>query len=159
MSCGFARPGYPVFVLLGAALAGSAWAAPARADDVRVTVIAIAASDRHPNVDPKLTELAKAVQKYLANLSGFRVERTTSKDLNVGPTESFDLGNSASADITVIRKDDSKQRVSLKVRPPMMGEITYWTCYDKFFPIVTDVKVNGDRLVIAVMVQPVKDKK
>jgi hypothetical protein len=66
--------------------------------------------------------------------------------------ENFPLVEDASADITVLQ--DDKQRVRLAVKAPLVGEITYQTCYDKFFPIVTRYLTTKDRerLIVAIMV-------
>jgi hypothetical protein len=136
----------------------------ARADDVRVTIVAVAASDRHREVNPKLKEIAREVQKLEAALTGYKLERTTSKPVNVGQKESFALVDGETADITVLTKDDSRQRIRLEVKTPRVGAITYSTCYDKFFPIVTRYLTlnERERLIVAIMVQPAvkeKDKK
>jgi hypothetical protein len=151
-------------VVLTAALVGLAGAAPSRAEDVQVTIVAITASDRNQNVNPKLKEIASEVKKRDASLTGYKLERTTSKAVNVGQKESFALVDGATADITVLQKDDSRQRVRLALKAPLVGEITYSTCYDKFFPVVTRYLTTNDRerLIVAVMVKPVakeKDKK
>jgi hypothetical protein len=135
-------------------LAASAGGAADPPDGLRVTIAAITASDRHTSVHPKLTEIAKAVQtvKETAALTGYRLERTTCKPVTVGRMENFPLVEDASADITVLQ--DDKQRVRLAVKAPLVGEITYQTCYDKFFPIVTRYLTTKDRerLIVAIMV-------
>lgn len=132
------------------------WAATAWADDVRVTVVAIAASDRNTNVDPKLAEVAREVKKHDSSLSGFRIANTAVKEFNVGQKQSFPLADDAKVDITITAKDDSKQRVKLAVKAPAVGEIVYQTGYDKFFPIVTrQLTTAGERLIVAIMVKPV----
>jgi hypothetical protein len=133
-------------------------------DSVRVTIVAITASDKHQDVNPKLKELAKEVRKreQLGGLTGFRVERNNCKPVTVGQTEKFDLVDDQSVGVTVLQKDDSNQRVRLAVKPPFVGEITYSTVYDKFFPIVTRYLTAKDRerLIVAIMVrQAGKDAK
>jgi hypothetical protein len=128
------------------------------AQDVRVTVIAIMASDKNEPIDPKLKDVAKEIQKREPGLTSFRLQKTEVRDINVGQKESIVLleNNGHSADVKLIAKDDSKKRVTIEVKPPMVGAITYATVYDKFFPIVTRAVVNGERLIIAVMVKPGK---
>ena len=67
----------------------------------------------------------------------------------------------ATTDITVLGKDDTGERVRLAVKAPLVGEITYLTCYGKFVPIVTRYLTKNDRerLIVAIMVKSMaKDK-
>ena len=131
----------------------------AQADDARVTIVSILASSNHQNIDPKLQQVAAEVRKHEQGLTGFKLYNSQVKSVNVGQKEKFDLVSDASADVTVLAKDEAKKRMSLTVKPPTMGEITYSTSYDKYFPIVTRHMVANERLIIAIMVQPPKDGK
>src|SRR5690349_3973744 len=150
-------------LVLSAAFAGLAAAEPSRADDVRVTIVAVKASDRSHDVNAKLKELAREVQKRDPSLTGYSIAQTTCKAVNVGQKESFKLiGDDVTADITVLQKDDSRQRVRLAVKAPLVGEVTYLTSYDNFSPIATRYLTPNDRerLIVAIMVRPVaKEKK
>jgi len=146
-----------VFVLAAATLVpGHAFT-----QDVRVTVIAILASDRSTEIDPKLKEVAKEVQKREPSLTGFRLEKTEVRNINIGQKESIALfaKEGHATDVKLIAKDDSKKKVTIEVKPPMIGAITYATVYDKFFPIVTRAVINGERLIVAVMVKPASTEK
>ena len=138
-------------------LAALAAAPCARADDVRVTVLAITATNQNQDVNPKLKEIAREVQKYEPTLTGFKLGQTTVKTLNVGQKVSFDLVDGEKTDITVLAKDDSRQRVTLAFKPPLVGEITYSISYGKYFPLVTRylTKNEKERLIVAIMVKPV----
>jgi hypothetical protein len=130
----------------------------ARADDVRVTVLAITATSQNQDVNPKLKEIAREVQKHEPSLTGFKLGQTTVKTLNVGQQKvSFDLVDGEKVDITVLAKDDSRQRVTLAFKPPLVGEITYSISYGKYFPLVTRYLTKNDkeRLIVAIMVKPV----
>src|SRR5205823_361780 len=130
-----------------------------RGDDARVTVLTILASSNHQDVHPKLQQIATEVRKHEQALTGFKLINSQFKDVNVGQKEKFDLVNEVSADVTVLAKDEAKQKpVRLTIKPPTVGEISYSTCYDKFFPIVTRYVSANERLIIAIMVQPPKDK-
>jgi len=131
------------------------WADPPdRGDNIRVTIVPILASDKHRDVDPKLKEIAKEVQKRDAALTGFRLAPARAKPVAVGQKENFALVDDASADVTVLQKDDTQQRIRLAVKAPQVGEITYSTCYDKYFPILTRIATkDGQRLVLAIMVR------
>ena len=133
------------------------WADPPAANDaIRVTIVAITASDKHSTVDHRLQNLAHEVRKqHDQALTGYKLGETVSKPVAVGQKENFKLVDDASADITVLQKDDSNQRIRLAVKAPLVGEITYSTCYDKFFPIITRYKTRTDqeRLIVAIMVR------
>jgi hypothetical protein len=130
----------------------------ARADDAKVTIVAIMASANHQDVDPKLQQIAAEVKKHEQSLTGFKILNSQFKSVNVGQKEKFDLINDQSADVTVVAKHEDNKRIRLTVKPPTVGEITYSICYDKFFPIVTRYMSANERLIIAIMVQPPKDK-
>jgi hypothetical protein len=133
------------------------WADPPAANDaIRVTIVAITASDKHNNVDPRLKNLAHEVRKqHDQALTGYKLGETVSKPVAVGQKENFKLVDDQSADITLLQKDDTNQRIRLAVKAPLVGEITYSTCYDKFFPIITRYKTLTDRerLIVAIMVR------
>jgi len=140
------------------------WADPPAANDaIRVTIVAITASDKHSNVDPRLKNLAREVRKqHDQALTGYKLGETVSKPVGVGQKENFKLVDEQSADITVLQKDDTNQRIRLAVKAPLVGEITYSTCYDKFFPILTryTTRTDRERLIVAIMVrQPGKEAK
>lgn len=141
-----------LFLLTAAAVVPSA----ARAQDVRVTVVTILATDKNTFVDPKLKDLAHNVKSREPSLTGFRIGKTGHRDINVGQKEAIKLFDDKdySADIKLLGKDDTDKRATLELKPPTVGAITYKTAYDKYFPIVTRAEVNGERLIIAVMVKP-----
>jgi hypothetical protein len=129
---------------------------PAAGDGIRVTIVAITASNKHDKVDPRLKSLASEVRKqHDPALTGYKLGETVSKPVAVGQKENFKLVDDASADITVLQKDDSNQRIRLAVKAPLVGEITYSTCYDKFFPIITryETRTDRERLIVAIMVR------
>lgn len=133
--------------LLVAASAGTA-------EETRVCVVAILATDRNTTVDEKIQCIAKEVQKKEPTLTGFRLATTNCKPLTAGVKEPFPLieGELASVVVQAKCKDD---RVRLTVKPPLMGEITYSTTCGKYFPIVTRYHTRArERLIIAVMVKP-----
>jgi hypothetical protein len=133
----------------------------APAQDVRVTIVTILASDRNQDVDSKLVEVKREVQKREPGLTGYRLGKTGHRDINVGQKEAIKLFDDKdySTDVKLLAKNDSKKRVTIEVKPPQVGAITYETCYDKFFPIVTRSVVDGERLIIGIMVKPVEKAK
>jgi hypothetical protein len=139
-------------VLLGLALC----AAPARAEGVKVSVVAILASEASTKVDPRLTCIAREVQKMDAKLTGFRFATLTYKTVKVGSSERFDLVADQSVTVTVERGADKDNRVQVKVTPPLMGEVTYDTVCGKYLPIITRYRTekSNELLLFAVRVQP-----
>jgi hypothetical protein len=125
-----------------------------RADETRVCVVAIIATDRNTTVDEKIKCIAKEVQKKEPTLTGFRMATTNCKPLTAGAKESFPLIEGEVASVVVEGKCKG-ERVRLTVKAPLMGEITYSTTCGKYFPIVTRYQTKDkDRLIIAVMVKP-----
>ena len=123
-----------------------------------MTIITVLASDKSTNTDPELKDLAREVKNRVPTLTGYRLGKTGHRDINVGQKEAIKLFDDKdySADVKLLAKNDSKQRVTLEIKPPMVGAISYETRYDKFFPIVTRAVVDGEQLIIAIMVKPIE---
>ncbi len=138
-----------------------ALACPARADDdIRITVQVILATDRNNQVEEDLKEIAEKVRSQLKDpqkLTGFRKGRQSSKTLTIGAkeAESFSLVEDQVVTVrveavTVLKNMTTKIR--LVVKPPTVGQITYTTCCEKFFPIVTRYETKDkERLIVAIM--------
>ena len=149
------RPG---LIVLAALLAAGA---VARAEElVKVTVVAVLASDRHAKVDPRLQELARELQKRDPTLTGFRVGRVTVLPLKVGQKDTFPLTDDASAEVTLLQPEGKEQKTRLSIKPPQMGEFVIETCCGKFFPIFTRYRTEKgqEQLILAVMVKPCPKK-
>src|SRR5437867_1620646 len=72
--------------------AGFVGAAPGGcAEEVKVTVVVILATDRNNEVAGELKCIAQEVQKKYPHLTGFRLEQITRKSLPVGKSEKFAL--------------------------------------------------------------------
>ena len=130
--------------------------------EVRVSVVAILASQSCTEVDPRLACIAKEVQKVhpQLKLKGFRLAKMSCKPVPVRGSETFELVVDQTVAITVLRDADKENKVQLKVTPPTLGEITYRTTCGKFFPIVTGYQTkNGEWLILAVRVQPCQGQK
>lgn len=155
MSLGhFARPLLGIVLPLISLLGG---ATPGRAQEVRVTVVVILATDRNTSVDGELECIAKEIRKKEPSLTGFRLGEITRKSLTVGKKETFQLVDDRVATVLVRHGANEKNRVGLTIKPPNMGEVTYSTCCGKFFPIVTRYQTKDrDRLILAIRVQPCK---
>lgn len=127
------------------------------AEEVKVTVVVILATDRNSDVAHELNRIAQEVRKKYPHLTGFRLEQITCKSLPVGESEKFALIDEEVATVVVRHAADSKNRVGLTVKAPLQGEIQYTTCCGKFLPIVTRYETKaGDRLILAIRVQPCK---
>ncbi len=130
----------------------------ARGEDVQVTVLAILASDKSDKIDPKLKEIAERVQKQEPKLTGFRLGQTNSTGVTFGSEEMFPLVEDQVARVTV-QAGTKKEKVRLTVKAPKLGQLTYTTCCDKYFPIVTGYRTqNKERLILAIMVEKCKNK-
>jgi hypothetical protein len=140
------------------------WGVPAAApaQEVRVTIVVILATNQNTHVDCELKCIAREVQKKEPGLTGFRLEDTTRKTLTVGKKEAFPLIDKEVATVLVRqvrKKTENSHRVSLTVKPPCMGGIEYTTCCGKFFPILTRYRTQDkERLIIAIRVQACKDQ-
>jgi hypothetical protein len=125
------------------------------APEVRVTVLAILATDQNKRVDPKLQCIARQVQEANERLTGFRPARMSCKSVPLNGVETFDLVGDKQVSVTVLKPADKNNRVQIKIAPPELKEITYTTVCGKFFPLVTPYQTaNGETLIIAVRVQP-----
>ena len=143
------------FVAIGSSLVG---AAPyGRAEEVKITIAVILATDRNMVVDRDVKCVAEAVQKNYPNLTGFRLEKIAWESLAVGTSKKFALVDDEVATVLVRHGADSKNRVGLTMKAPLQGEIQYTTCCGKFFPIVTRYQTKDrDVLILAIRVQPCK---
>jgi len=146
-----------------ALVTGLLWPASIHAQDVKVSVVAILVSDRHKTIDPKLASIADEVRKRdpsFQNMTGWKIERTTSKNLSLDKKESFPLVGDVAAEITIQSKEDKDKKTKVTVKCPHCGEVTYSTVSDKYFPVVTRYQTdqNKERLIFAVMVKPLPPK-
>jgi hypothetical protein len=128
-------------------------------EEVQVTVVAILASDQHKVVDKKVEDIAKAVGKQYPDLTGFKLGVMTCKPVKVNTKDKFPLTENESATIVVIHAANKDNKVRLTIKAPEVGEVTYTSCCGKFFPLMTGYKTKkGERLLVAVMVEPCKEK-
>src|SRR4051794_17832199 len=92
---------------------------------VQVTVVVVLATDADTKVDPKLAELAKAVQKRDKTLTGFKIEASEAKSIPVGGSHTFELVDKQELKVTVARAKDADGRISLTIKPPGLEKVTY----------------------------------
>ena len=147
--------------LLGLALVAMGLSSSVRAEDIKVTVVAILAStDKNAPVDPELEAVAAAVRKNYPDFTGFRVGRTTCLPVAVGKEAFFPLVDDVKATVEIVQGKDKKDRIRVKVKPPMLSEVSMSCCCEKFVPFVTPyvTKTKGEQLIIAVMVNPCQCK-
>jgi hypothetical protein len=127
--------------------------------EVKVSVVAILASEQSTQIDPRLKGIAAEVRKTRPLLTGFRYAKMTCKPVAVKSAEAFDLVADQQATVTVLKPADKDNRVQLKISLPTVAEITYTTACGKFFPIVTNYQTaNKESLIIAIRVQPCNKK-
>lgn len=151
-------------MLLTVMAVGALTAGPHRAgaaETIKVSVIAILATDKDSKVDPGLEDLARCVKKQHPEwkLTGFRLHKVTCKEVEVGSSDTFDLDGTNKATVALKRVaekgDTGKKHGEIKVTPPRMGAITYKCCCGKFFPILTPVRTrDGEVLIMGVCVKP-----
>lgn len=115
---------------------------------VEVAVVAILATDRDENIDPKLACIARQVRKTRKELTGFRLATLSRKSLPVGSKSVFELVGGQKVGVTVQQGAGEKHRMEVRVSPPGMGEITYDTCCGKFLPIITPYRTKDKELLI-----------
>jgi hypothetical protein len=128
-------------------------------DNIRVSVLAILATDKNDNIDPKLECIAKEVQKHDPKLTGFRIANMTTKSLPIGGKDDFDLCGDQCLHVAVEKKGDEEGRIQMKITPPQMGDITYTTTCGKFFPVMTPFRnKEGELLIIGVRIKTCNDK-
>ena len=115
-------------------------AAPAcpPADEIEVKVLAILASEHHTDVDKRLTEFAKQVQKKDPSLTGFKLDRTNEDSLKLGETKKFTLTGGEVVEVTVNKDRNEKGRITLTIKPPKLNQITYECVCGKYFSIATE---------------------
>lgn len=127
---------------------------------VRVTVVVVLATTDKADVDPKLADLAREVQKRDPKLVGFKLVSSEWKSIPVGESATFPLVEKQELRVKVERPKDEQGRVCLTVRPPELGEVKYACTCDRYFPVVTPYKTaKGETLIIAVMAKPCTAKK
>ncbi len=127
---------------------------------IKISVVAILASDRGNKIDPQLKNIAEEVQRRIdPKLTSFRLEKMCSKSVPIGGQDKFCLGHDQEALIAIDSKDDDG-RIQLRVTPPLMGEITYQTTCGKYLPMITRFRTKkNELLLLAVCVQPCPGKK
>jgi len=142
---------------------GPAPAEPPAKEQIEVQVLAILVSENHKNVHPKLGEFAKLVQVKEPRLTGFKLEQTTVKSLELGQSEKMPLVGKEVVEVTVNKERNEKGRILLTITPPGMNQITYECACSKFFSMATEHYVgkgkDRQQLFIAIMASPCKGKK
>lgn len=108
------------------------------AEEIEVKVLGILASEHHKKVDGKLTEFAKHVQKKQPGLTGFKLDHTEEQTLKLGETKKFKTTGGQVVEVTVNKDRNEKGRITLTIKPPKMGQITYECVCDKFFATATE---------------------
>jgi hypothetical protein len=155
-TCWFSRSVSRWALVLLAALGTSlASTATARAGNIQVTLLAILATDRNKKVDEKIRCIAEEVQRREPTWTGFREARTTCKSLPVGEEATFPLVDEKVATVRIDSGPDKDNWVSLTLKAPGLGEISYSVRCGRCVPIRTPYRTKSDeRLIVAVMVKP-----
>lgn len=124
--------------------------------EVRVTVLTVLATANDQKVEPKLKDIAAEARKHDPTLTGFRLERVTSKPVTIGRKEVFELVEGATAEVTVLSREAKTGRYRLMINAPGLKDCSYSCCCGKFLPwFANDVKTQDkSRVILAVMVKP-----
>jgi hypothetical protein len=159
MSC-FVSPHQRIALCGLLALLFATPAVTAADDKVTVSVVTILATDKSDKIDKKLTWIASEVQKLNSKLTGFHSPKEEMREeIPLNSPKKFELVEDQVVVIDVERGADKDNKNLIKVQPPTLGEIKYYTSCGKFVPIITEYKTkNGELLIIAVRVQPCKEK-
>lgn len=124
-------------------------------DPVSVTVAVVLATNEDVGVHPKLTELAKEVQKRDSKLIGFKLVSAEARSIPVGESYKFELIDDLELKVKVEKPKDAGGKISLAMKAPGVDKICYACACDKFFPIVTPHQTKtGEVLILAVMAKP-----
>jgi hypothetical protein len=142
---------------------GAGVACPPEEDEIEVNVLSILASEHRKEVETKLTEFAKQARKKDPSLTGFRLDRATSKKLKLGETEKFPVAGDQVVEVTINKERNEKGRIVLTIKPPKLAQITYECVCDKYFSMATQhyegKGKDREQLFIAVMAKPCVTKK
>jgi hypothetical protein len=149
--------------LLGASLLMAGFLATpgaARADDdMKVVLIAIVANDRGKEVDKRLRCIADEVRKQHPELTSFKLATQNEKPVAIGKKEHFPLLESEKACVTIVEGPDKDGKVTLTVKLPSTGPLSYTTCCGKYWPLMSRYKTaDDDTLLVAIMVKSCKGK-
>ena len=124
-------------------------------ETVKVTVIAILASDKHKEVDKRLTAFAEEVQKKHPSLTGFRVAHSTTEKLTLGVTKNFPLTDGESLDLTANASQTEAGKITITLKPPKLDQITYNCVCERYFSMATQhFTKDREQLFIAVTGKP-----
>src|SRR5262245_61943419 len=88
-------------------------AAVGSADNVRVTVIAILASDKHKEVNERLKDIAEKIQEKDPKLTGFKLEQVSCESIAPGKSAKLKLIDKETVEVLVNEKTDADGRVLL----------------------------------------------
>jgi hypothetical protein len=123
--------------------------------NIKVTMVCILASEKPVHVDPKLVAIAKEIQKKKPELHCFKLKCMSCQSLPINKKAAFKLVDQQEVQVTIKQPADMNNHVILIIKPPLQGEIEYETVCGKFLPVITRYETaNGERLILAVRVQP-----
>jgi len=139
-------------------LVAAGGACPPAEDEIEVKVLAIMVSEHKTEIEPRLSQFAKQVQKKDSTLTGFRLQRSGSDKLKLGETQKFDLVGKEVVEVTVNKERNKAGKVVLTIKPPKLDQITYECVCDKYFSMATQyfegTGTDKEQLFIAIMAKP-----
>ena len=124
-------------------------------ETVKITVIAILASENHKEVDKRLSSFASEVQKKNPSLTGFRVAQSTTSTLKLGVTQTIPLADGQSVDVTANASQTEKGTITITIKPPKISQITYNCVCERYFSMATQhFTKDKEQLFFAVTGKP-----
>ncbi len=132
---------------------------PEKAGPIRVTIVVVFASTEKKEIDKKLADLAKEVQKENKELIGFSIAETHQDSIGIGSSQSFKLPEDQKVKVTIDKPKDANEKVGLTVELPGGGTVAYKCSCGTFFPMLTTYKNKaGEKLIVAVLAKPCTGK-
>ena len=140
---------------------------PEKIEKVEVRLIAILASQKHKEVQGKLSAFAEEVRRTEPKLTGFKIEHSAVESIPLGETKKIVIVPGQTVEVTVNKPKDENGRITLTIQPPKLTAITYECVCDKYIALATQHYVekmvgkekDQQQLFIAVMAKPCTLKK
>lgn len=123
-------------------------------EEISVTTLVMIATEKNAVVEEKLKSISESIRVKEPKLTGLTLAHTYHQNIKIGASKEIDLGDDKKFTITLIQKKDS-DKVTLRLRPPVGGEISYTCSCGAYVPVCTGLtNANGDRIIVAVMAKP-----
>lgn len=123
----------------------------------KVTVLAILASEQHTEIDKRLVDFAKEVQKKNPKLTGFKVAHICTEKLALGVTKTCALADRQTMEVTLNASKTEEGKVTITLKPPNISQISYLCVCERAFSMATNhFTKDKEQLFIAVTAKECK---